>query len=33
MALIEIKNLKKSYPLGDSQLLILKGISLEISQG
>lgn len=33
MALIEIKNLKKSYPLGDSQLMILKGISLEISQG
>lgn len=33
MALIEIKNLKKSYPLGDSQLMILKGISLEINQG
>lgn len=33
MALIEIHNLKKSYPLGDTDLMILKGISLEINQG
>jgi len=33
MALIELKNLKKSYPLGDTELLILKGISLTIDKG
>lgn len=33
MALIELNNLKKSYPLGDTHLLILKGITLEIGRG
>lgn len=33
MSLIEIKNLKKSYPLGDGHLEILKGISLQIEKG
>ena len=33
MALIELKNITKSYPLGDVQLQILKGISLQIEQG
>ncbi len=33
MALIELKNITKSYPLGEVQLQILKGISLRIEQG
>ncbi|MBE6445348.1 MAG: ABC transporter ATP-binding protein [Alphaproteobacteria bacterium] len=33
MALIELKNITKSYPLGEVQLQILKGISLQIEQG
>lgn len=33
MALIELKNIKKSYPLDGLELKILKGISLQIGQG
>ncbi len=33
MSLIKLENIKKSYPLGDGELEILKGISLEINQG
>ena len=33
MSLIELKNICKSYPLGDEQLQILKGISLQIEKG
>lgn len=33
MSLIKLENIRKSYPLGDGMLEILKGISLEINQG
>ena len=33
MPLIKLENIRKSYPLGDGMLEILKGISLEINQG
>ncbi|MFI3241380.1 MAG: ABC transporter ATP-binding protein [Alphaproteobacteria bacterium] len=33
MALIEIKDICKSYPLGDSELKILKNVSLKIESG
>lgn len=33
MSLIELKNIHKSYPLGDRELEILKGIDLTIEQG
>lgn len=33
MTLIKLTKITKSYPLGDMQLQILKGISLEIEQG
>ena len=33
MSLIELKNITKSYPLGDGDLQILKGIDLQIEQG
>ena len=33
MSLIELKNITKSYPVGDSELKILKGIDLQIEQG
>ena len=33
MPLIELKNITKSYPVGDSELKILKGIDLQIEQG
>ncbi len=33
MPLIKLENIKKSYPLGDGFLEILKGISLSIEQG
>ena len=33
MSLIKLENIKKSYPLGDGFLDILKGISLTIEQG
>ena len=33
MSLIELKNITKSYPLGDSELKILKGIDLLIEDG
>ncbi len=33
MSLIEIKNICKSYPLGDTQLQILKNVSLQIEAG
>ncbi len=33
MPLIEVKNIRKSYPLGDMNLNILKGISLEVETG
>ena len=33
MSLIKLENIKKSYPLGDGFLEILKGISLTIEQG
>lgn len=33
MPLIEIKNIKKSYSLGDTELAILKGITLDIKKG
>ncbi|MBE6458951.1 MAG: ABC transporter ATP-binding protein [Alphaproteobacteria bacterium] len=33
MSLIELKNIHKSYPLGDKELEILKGIDLTIEQG
>ncbi|MBQ8784914.1 MAG: ABC transporter ATP-binding protein [Alphaproteobacteria bacterium] len=33
MSLIKLENIKKSYPLGDEMLEILKGISLEINAG
>ena len=33
MSLIELKNITKSYPLGELDLQILKGISLKIEQG
>lgn len=33
MSLIELKNITKSYPLGDGELQILKGINLEIEKG
>ena len=33
MSLIELKNICKSYPLGEEQLQILKGISLQIEKG
>lgn len=33
MALIELKNICKSYPLGDTQLKILKNINLRIDSG
>ena len=33
MSLIELKNICKSYPLGDEQLQILKGINLQIEKG
>ncbi|MBQ1612018.1 MAG: ABC transporter ATP-binding protein [Alphaproteobacteria bacterium] len=31
--MIKLENIRKSYPLGDGMLEILKGISLEINQG
>ncbi len=33
MSLIKLENIKKSYPLGEEMLEILKGISLEINAG
>lgn len=33
MSLIEVKNLKKSYPVGDMNLNILKGIDITIENG
>ena len=33
MSLIELKNICKSYPLGEERLQILKGISLQIEKG
>ena len=33
MSLIKLENIRKSYPLGDGMLEILKGISLKIDQG
>ena len=33
MSLIELKNITKSYPVGDSELKILKGIDLTIEKG
>ena len=33
MSLIELNNITKSYPLGDGELQILKGIDLRIEQG
>ena len=30
---IEIKNIRKSYPIGDSLLEVLKGISLTVKNG
>ena len=33
MSLIELKNITKSYPLGDGELQILKGIDLQIEKG
>ena len=33
MSLIELKNITKSYPLGDEELKILKNISLQIDKG
>lgn len=33
MSLIELRNITKSYPLGEQELQILKGISLKIEQG
>lgn len=33
MPLIKLENIRKSYPLGDGMLEILKGISLEINKG
>ena len=33
MSLIELKNITKSYPVGDSELQILKGIDLQIEEG
>ncbi len=31
--MLSIKNLHKSYPIGDSELHVLKGINLEVEQG
>ena len=33
MSLIELKDITKSYPVGDSELKILKGIDLQIDKG
>ena len=33
MSLIELNNITKSYPLGETQLQILKGITLHIGLG
>ena len=33
MSLIDVKNIKKSYPLGDLNLNILKGINLTVEAG
>ena len=33
MSLIELKNITKSYPLGEGELQILKGIDLQIEEG
>lgn len=33
MSLIELENITKSYPLGDGELQILKGINLQIEKG
>ena len=33
MSLIELKNITKSYPVGDDELKILKGIDLQIEEG
>lgn len=33
MSLIELEHITKSYPLGDSELQILKGINLQIEKG
>ena len=33
MSLIELNNITKSYPVGDSELQILKGINLKIEKG
>ena len=33
MSLIDVKNIKKSYPLGDMNLNILKGINLSVETG
>lgn len=33
MSLIELKNITKSYPLGEGELKILKGIDLQIEEG
>ena len=33
MSLIDVKNIKKSYPLGDMNLNILKGINLSVEAG
>lgn len=33
MSLIELENITKSYPLGDGELQILKGINLQIEHG
>ena len=33
MSLIELNNITKSYPVGDSELKILKGINLKIEKG
>ena len=33
MSLIELKNITKSYPVGDGELQILKGIDLQIEEG
>ena len=33
MSLIELNNITKSYPLGEGELQILKGINLQIEQG
>ena len=31
--MLEIKNLHKSYPIGDSKLQVLKGIDLSVESG